>query len=529
MTSMTSVTSAGRPNAGLWPRLAPAARRRGGAGVLVALGFCALVLLVQRFDAPVVLVAAAALACAVPLLLWPELATLLTVLLLYLNVPAILTKRHGVPVAAAGALILLLGLPLLHALFVRREEPRGDTALRVMLAYLGVVVVSALGARDPAVALEYAQRFVLEGIMVYWLVLNAVRSRATLRRVVWTVVAAGSLLGALTAYQEVTGSFRQEFGGLAERNFEFTELRALDRDDPEVRERLQAFAERSRSGDGRAQRANGPMDEPNRFGQILVVLLPLALFCYRVGRGVWTRLAAALAGGLILCGVMFSHSRGAFVTALGLVALAGYIRWIPRSHLLAGALAALLLAPLVAPRVVARVASIASTTSLVESGAGASADGAIKARAAAMLAAANVFMDHPVLGVGAGQFKPFYSARYQEKDPRHAFREAQDFYAHSLYLQLAAELGVVGLAVFLAIFAVLLRDLDRARRRWRVSHPESAELATALLFAILGYLGTSVFLHIGFQRYLWLLAALAGAALHLLRGATPVATPAAAR
>jgi putative inorganic carbon (hco3(-)) transporter len=500
-----------------------ATRRAAPAGAALALAlvaFCALVALVQHFDAPAVLLGAVALLAAATLLVRPELATLLTVLLLYLNVPGILTRRHGVPIVAAGAIVLLLCVPILRALVVRRESLRVDGTMRLMLAYLGVVVLSALAARGRGVALDYALRFVIEGVLVYFLVVNAVRTATTLRRAIWTTLAAGSLLGGLTTYQEATGSFRTEFGGLAERNHEFAEIRQIDPDDPYARELKEEYLRAHGTG-GRAQRANGPMNEPNRFGQILVVLLPLALVAFRTARGPWTRAAAIAAAALVACGLVSSDSRGAFVSAALLVALAGVVGWIPRRHLAAGALACAVLVPAVAPEYVVRLASLAGATTLASGAASAEADGAIVERAAAMSAAAHVFLDHPLLGVGAGQFQPFYSVEYQRRGAWATSGEPRPYYAHSLYLQLGAELGLVGLAAFLAIFAHQLRELARARRRWAAERPDLAELATGLAFCLLAYLLAATFLHLGFQRYLWLLAALAGSAVHLLRCAEP--------
>ena len=521
---MTSISSGRLGPTTAFPLHRPWARLGAAAiGASLSAAFCLLVLLVQRFDAPAVLVGLAALPAVLLLLLRPELATVATVFVLYTNLPAILTRRHGVPVAVAGLFILLLAAPLAHHLLVRRERLRLDATFGLMLAYLGVVLLSALVAREPRLTLDYASRFVVEGLLIYLLVVNVVRSHATLRRVVWAVLAAGALLGALSSWQEVTGSLRQEFGGLAERNVEFRELRRMDREDPQVRELIEAWSA-THGPSGRSQRAYGPTDEPNRFAQVLVVLLPLALLGYRTAGGRVARAAAALAGLLVLGGLACAASRGAFVTLAALTLLAAGMRWIPRSRLVLGAALAMLVAPLVAPSLVARVASLGGVTRLVQDGAASSADGAIKGRAAAMVAAARVFADHPVLGVGAGHFQPHYSAEYQQNDPRFRFREARSYHAHSLYIQLGAELGVIGLVAFLAIFAVQLRALDRERRRWAAVSPERAHLATAFFLSVLGYLGTSAFLHLGFQRYLWLLVALASAALHLLRNEAATGT-----
>ena len=75
----------------------------------------------------------------------------------------------------------------------------------------------------------------------------------------------------------------------------------------------------------------------------------------------------------------------------------------------------------------------------------------------------------------------------------------------------------LGTISFFAILGVLLVRLDRARRRWRDENAERADLATAFELALVGWLITSVFLHLSYQRYLWILVALAAASLHVLR------------
>ena len=486
-------------------------QRVGVVGAAAVVAFCALALLVRELDAPVALGAMLAVAAAVPLLLRPELAAPIVVFVIYTNIPVLATYR-GVPAVVASAFTLLLAVPLAHHVIARREPLRTDTVFALMLAFLAVMLISALGAKSMSVAFDYVQTFVLEGLVLYWLVINTVRNRASLARVIWTLVAAAALLGALTVYQEASGAYDQQFYGLAQRNVDYMQLQQMDMEDPETIELLRNFE------GGRARRAEGPMNEPNRFAQILLMVLPLALYAYRTARRRSTRLGAAAAGALILSGMVFSDSRGALVGLVALALLAAYMQWIRRSHLLiAGILIALSL-PIIAPRYVARALSLASVTSLAEGTNAKAADGAIRGRATEMLAAAQAFLDHPIIGVGPGQYLHFYSLEYHQKNPRFKFRDIQKGRrAHSLYAELPAELGVVGLVSFFAIFAVLLHRLNRARRRWRTERPELADLAAAFAFSLLAFLITSAFLHLSFQRYLWLFVALASAALHVVR------------
>jgi O-antigen ligase len=109
-----------------------------------------------------------------------------------------------------------------------------------------------------------------------------------------------------------------------------------------------------------------------------------------------------------------------------------------------------------------------------------------------------------MLGVGPDQF-PRYYLEYAERvgiRVKNADREA-----HNLYLDIAADLGLAGLLVFLALNATALRSLVRVRRR--TTDPDLRGLATALILSIAAYLVSGLFLHFSFVRYYWLFVAFA--------------------
>ncbi len=469
--------------------------------VALALPAVALTYLVQRFDAPPVLAAVLVLAAAAAILLRPEVATPAGVFVLYTNLPAVAHQFHGVPQAAAAGFLLLFALPLVPLLVFRREPVRIDATLRWMLVYLTIVLLSSFAARDPAIALDRVRTFLVEGLLLYWLVLNTVRSLKTLRRVIWTVLAAGSLIGGLSLYQNATGDFGRQFGGMAQRQLMYEYKFAAD---PEGKFR-------------RAARAGGPIGDENRFGQVLIVLLPLAALAYRRSRPPRLRLCAAAAGGVILSGVLLTYSRGAFVTLVMLLAAAVVVRWARPGRLAAGIAVLGLGVALTAPAYFQRISTIGTATELVGENAQEETDATMRGRLTEMLAALHVFLDHPVLGVGPGQYAPFYSEEYQQ-NPDIKFRDIQKSRrAHTLYFELAAETGLVGLTAFLAAIGALLRGLWLERRRWLGVRPLCADVATAFGLSLLAYLGTAVFLHLSYERYYWFLLAMAGSALYVLR------------
>ena len=430
----------------------------------------------------------------------PALATSMAIVLLYTNLPVVLARGGMIPSAVAVVVPLLFLMATIHQLVIRRLPLVVDRTLLVMLAFLGVLLISTFWAAGPQVAFRRIGSFVSEGFLMYLLVRNGVRTFAELRVAMVAVLLAASLLAGLTFVQSVTGNYEQNFFGLAERRLEHLEGQPA------------AVA----AGTGDEDRARGPVDEPNRFAQILLMAAPLALVFGLNARRRGTALLAVATLGLVLGGVLLTYSRGAFVTLLALCFIAVPLRLIRPGRLAAALAACALIAPFVAPGYVERIVSIAGAADLMGGSSQVEADGPTKGRTTEMLAALAAYVDHPVVGVGPGQYEPYHSVAYQ-KLPEISIRElAVPRRAHNLYLEMAAETGTVGLLIFLAIPLLLLRDLEALRRRLFSFAPDRARWAAGFALVLLSYLGTGVFLHLSFERYYWFFIALAAAAIPIL-------------
>jgi putative inorganic carbon (HCO3(-)) transporter len=455
----------------------------------------------QRLGPAAALAGCVGVAALIGVVMQPMVATSIVMFLVYLNVPAVLTQRFGLSELLAGSVIALLVVPIGVHCVLRREPLKGGDVLGLMVLFLASAMLSTTVAVDRLLALSRVEGLLIEGLLLYWLVINAVRDTATLRGVLFALLAAGTLVSALCAYQDLTGAYQQDFGGLAHRNYE-------EERDAQV---LQ-LGER-----GRFSRAQGPVNEPNRFAQIMIVLLPFAFYLHRVSRPASLRLLARLMGGAVLCGVLLTLSRGAMVSLALMAAAAAVIGWVRASRLTIAAIAAVAILPIAAPFAFERVASIANVTRLTDNADPRAADGAIRGRATEMLAAVYVFLDHPISGVGPGQFAKFYVQDYSRNSDIQ-FRDLDGARrAHSLYLELAAEQGLVGLGTFAAIMTLLMRRLWRAQRSARSA--SEADLAAACWLSLLAYLSTGFFLHLSYQRYFWLLLALCVCALHQVKSA----------
>ena len=80
-----------------------------------------------------------------------------------------------------------------------------------------------------------------------------------------------------------------------------------------------------------------------------------------------------------------------------------------------------------------------------------------------------------------------------------------------------ADTGIIGLTAFLSMVGVALVLLFRSSRYWRERDAERALIASSLLFALIAYLASAMFLHLSYQRYFWAVLGLASAAIWVLR------------
>ncbi len=426
----------------------------------------------------------------------PEFATVIVTFLIYTNAVVVAVTFHGVPAFTAIALPGLLVIPLAYAVLVRREPIVVTRALPWIVALLIVQIMGVLFARDTNDALAELSSFAVEGIGIYVLLTNVIRTPDALRRVIWSLLVAGILLGGLSTYQELTKTYRNDYGGFARTDSQF------------------ATVQQTLAGSDRLPRQAGPIGEKNRYAQVMLMLVPLGLFVARSERRRSLQALALVAAGLSLVAVVLTFSRGAAVGFALVIAVMIALRYV---RLWQVALTGLAIVALLAavPQLGERLSTLEAVGGLfAEEGDLSAADTSVQSRLAENLTAIAVFADHPIIGVGPGQFSSFYREYGVEVG---GVIRPEDRQAHNLYLEMAADGGVVGLTVFMGILGVTLWELRQARRRWLRTRPDLADIATGLSLMILTYMTTGVFLHLSYIRYFWLVMAIAGAGALILR------------
>jgi O-antigen ligase len=251
--------------------------------------------------------------------------------------------------------------------------------------------------------------------------------------------------------------------------------------------------------------SSGLAGNPNDLALILNLLLPMALGLALGRRGPKGRLLAFLAAAVLAMGVIITFSRAGFVTLV--MAVLVYVfkllrrgRWAPAA---AVALLAVLALPLLPQGYVARVASIASLE--------ADPTRSAQNRWADTRAALRILPERPLLGAGLGM------NILALNDERGKTWTA----VHNVYLQLGVELGLPGLALFVALLVTSLRSARRAQRGAEgAADPELYHLGEGIEVALLAFAVSAFFYPVAYHFYFYLIAGLAAAA-----GAMPPAAP----
>lgn len=240
-------------------------------------------------------------------------------------------------------------------------------------------------------------------------------------------------------------------------------------------------------------RATGPLEDPNDLAYFLVAALPLLVAMPNRGRAATAALACAAT--VLAAGAAATFSRGG---ALALTAAAGWLlarRALPPRALLAAGTALAVLglgAALVAgpalDRALREKTHIASTN--------------VDTRELRWQAAVRMVAEHPVLGVGPGGFRAGYPAASHNAEV-----DEQTPVAHNMYLEVAAELGLPGFALFAGLLVLTAVTSERVLRTTADPRPVVAVQASLIAVAV-----ASTFLSQQYYLPLWSLVAVVAAA-----------------
>lgn len=121
-----------------------------------------------------------------------------------------------------------------------------------------------------------------------------------------------------------------------------------------------------------------------------------------------------------------------------------------------------------------------------------------------------IIRDHPILGIGYRNWLPYYRSEY---NPRGEL-------PHNILVEAGAELGLVGLAAFLALAGMTVVMNQRTRRLARGTGewgPFLMNTAAGLTAALVGFLVSGMFVTVLYYPYFWINFAITAALFHTTR------------
>lgn len=341
----------------------------------------------------------------------------------------------------------------------------GRVVLPLFAAFVFWEVLSVTWADDVAFAKQPAKDFAYVAVG-FVLVLASVRSRQHVR---W--LAAAFVIGAVLSV----------IGGIAQNGL--------------------TAAASGPATDTATSRFSGGGSDPNYLAAMIVPALMLA-------GGLSVRASAAVRGALLLAGVVAAVGLAATQSRGGLIALtvafaAAFVLLKDQRRLVLGTAGAALTG--LAAFFVAYPAAWQRIVAVHDGGNG-------SGRTDIWRVAWSIVTQHPFIGVGLNQFSivsPTFTRQPGSLGGATALIVNEHIVVHNIYLQLWAETGAVGIALFLALVAVCGAAAFRAAQSFdALGDSEMAALSRAVVLALIGVLTASFFLSNILARQIWVLLAL---------------------
>jgi O-antigen ligase len=322
-------------------------------------------------------------------------------LLLYANTPFLLPAAEVLrpaKVVAVLALLALIGGTVMGQKQLEFAWPEGG----LLIAFLGAAALSCLTALWPGYATENVGDLA-KMILTWFFILNCATSERRLRGVMWVMVIGGLFPAIGTLKNYLTGNMYE----------------------------------------GRAAWI-GIFSNPNEVAYALVILVPLVVYL-ATPRGWFVRLLMAAISLLYAAAIYVTFSRGGLIALVAVIALVGWRkknRWI-----LVLTVVLLVAGSMFASRFWSRDQDFSQLNG----------DATVEQRLATTQAGFDMFMDHPLLGVGFGCSVvawPLYA-------PDNVYTRGA-LVTHNTFIQALSETGLLGFVPFMCLLGFSLyraRDL----------------------------------------------------------------------
>ena len=233
---------------------------------------------------------------------------------------------------------------------------------------------------------------------------------------------------------------------------------------------------------------NYTYNNPNDLAGFAIIFASIALSLAPITRNRFARYLCFASAGTMVMLIFFTQSRGALL-ATGIIASFLVVTRFRRPSVVLGTVVTLLMAAYFAPQSVwNRLGGLANVS--VEGGMkGVDKEGSAEQRFQLLTVASRIALDHPVTGIGAGTYQEMH-AEYARGMTSELPLAGGKKDAHNTYMHTAAELGFVGLIIFLGLVGSSIVASLRVARR--AAHADG-ETLRMLTYGLVGFLLAGIF------------------------------------
>ena len=397
--------------------------------------------------------------------------------LFYRDADAVSGALAGLSISATTvALFGLYASWFIRALENRSHKSSSSTRFNLpLLFYLGFVAISLLAARDVRLS-SFELFLLLQMYLVFLYAANFVRSREDLLFVVFFLLL-GCLMESLVMIALGSASVPSGLWGPVH-----------------IRVDTQVNGEFTRVG--------GTVGSPNEAGAYLSLMLSLAISVLFTPAGRKYKLLAAAVLAFGSAALIFTFSRGAWISLVIAMVLFCLSLWRRNGSSLKAPVAFFAILLL----------SYLPFHNAIKTRLFADDNGSAESRIPLMSLAFRIIADNPILGVGSNNFSAVMDGYLTPE-----FRQGFLYTVHNKYLLVWAEIGFAGLLAYLAF---LFGALQKGWACWRQNDRLLSTLALGLTAAIVGNIvhqGVDIFHDRAVTQSLWLVAGLLFAMHGILR------------
>lgn len=313
------------------------------------------------------------------------------------------------PTMVCIAMVIFTGLSLFLKLMLNPElKLKYFKANMWVLLFILVIAVSAV----TSISLEESYKIALvmcAFAMSYFVIINTVETKKQLKFLLYLFVIAAALSAVFGIYQYIYGDVYSQ-AWLDSEMFEDIKMRVYS-----------------------------TFENPNVYGEYLILVIPIAVGLMWTEKGFWKKLFLLGIVGITTLAMVLTFSRGCWLGILFALALLAIM--IDRRFILLG-IVALLAMPFVLPEtIINRFMSIGDMS-----------DSSTSYRVYIWMGTLAMLKDYWFCGVGLGETS--YNTIY----PLYSYNNIEAPHSHNLYLQFVSQFGIIGLITFLGMVYNFYKD-----------------------------------------------------------------------